>query len=91
MNKITLFLVIVIGALSFCLGTTKQSKAQDKNFTGIIPFVISNDRVGFFDQSNGRVYIYDNHISQCLFIGQIQSLGQPVNAVSSNPVSTINQ
>ncbi len=48
MNKITAFLLIVITALSFSLGTTMQSKAQNKSFAGIMPFVTSNDRVGFF-------------------------------------------
>ena len=76
MNKITASLVIVITALSFILGTTLQSKAQNKTLAGVMPFVTNNDRVGFLDQNTGRIYIYDNNISQCLFIGQIQSLGQ---------------
>jgi hypothetical protein len=91
MNKITAFLLIVITALSFCLGTTMPSKAQDKSFVGVLPFVTSNDRVGFLNQSNGQIYIYDNNLSQCLFIGQIQTLGKPIQVVSNTPVSTINQ
>ena len=91
MNKITIFLLIIIMALCFSLGTTMPSKAQDKNYTGIMPFVTTNDRVGFFDQSNGKIYIYDNNISQCLFIGQMQNLGQAVQVVTSTSVSTINQ
>ena len=90
MNKISVFLVIVIMALSFGLGTTMQSKAQDKNYSGIVPFVTSNDRVGFLDQSNGRVYVYDNNLVNCLFVGQIQSLGQPINIISTNNPSTLN-
>ena len=83
MNKIPIFLVIIIVALSFGLGTTMQSKAQDRNYSGIVPFATSSDRIGFFDQSNGRVYIYDNNVVNCLFIGQIQSLGKPINVVSA--------
>jgi len=89
MNKITIFLTIVIMALCFCLGSTMQGRAQDKNFTGILPFVTSNDRVGFLDQSNGRIYMYDSNISQCLFVGQIQSLGQPINVISQNNVNNL--
>ncbi len=89
MNKITIFLVIVIVALSFCLGTTMQSKAQDKNYSGIVPFVTSNDRVGFLDQSNGRIYVYDNNIANCVFIGQIRSLGESINLISSNTPSNL--
>jgi len=79
-----MFLLIIITALSFTLGATKQSKAQDKNYSGIVPFVTSNNRVGFLDQSNGRIYIYDSDIVNCLFVGQIESLGKPINVISSN-------
>ncbi|MBF0528947.1 MAG: hypothetical protein HQK55_06705, partial [Deltaproteobacteria bacterium] len=47
MNKITVFLIIVITALSFSLGATMQCKAQNKSFAGIMPFITSIDRVGF--------------------------------------------
>ena len=87
MNKISIFLMIVIVALSFTLGTTMQSKAQDKSYSSIVPFVTAN-RVGFLDQSNGRIYMYDSNITQCLFVGQIQSLGQPIQAISANAGST---
>ena len=83
MNKLTTLLTIVIIALSFTLGTTMQSKAQNKSFVGILPFVTSSDRIGFLDQSNGRIYIYDNNISQCVFTGQIQGLGQPIQVINS--------
>jgi len=82
MNKITAFLVIIITALSFILGATLQGKAENKSFAGIIPFITTNDRVGFFDQTNGRVYMYDNNISQCLFIGQVTGLGQPIQVIT---------
>ena len=89
MNKMTIFLLIIIMALSFSLGTTMQSKAQDKSFTGVLPFV-TNNRVGFLDQSTGRVYVYDSAIANCLFVGQIDTLGQAISVVSSNPASTLN-
>ena len=88
MNKTTAFLVIVITALSFVLGATIQSKAQNKSYAGIMPFVTSNDRVGFLDQNSGKIYMYDSNISQCVFVGQIQSLGQPIQALVANPSST---
>jgi hypothetical protein len=84
MNKITIFLVVVIMALSFYLGTTMSSKAQERSYSGIIPFVTGNDRVGFLDQSTGRVFVYDNNIVNCVFVGQIESLGKPIRVVSSN-------
>lgn len=89
MNKTTVFLLIVITA--FILGTTVQSKAQNRNYSGIVPFVTTNDRVGFLDQSNGRIYVYDSNIVKCLFVGQIQNLGEPINIISSNPPNTLTQ
>ncbi len=89
MNKITILLTIVITAMSFSLGATMQSKAASQTFPGVLPFITSNDRVGFFDQTSGRVYVYDSNIKQCLFIGQIDKLGQPINVLTSNPTDTL--
>ena len=89
MNKTTAFLLIVITALSFISRATVQSKAQNKNYSGIVPFATSSDRIGFLDQSNGRVYIDDNNVTNCLFIGQIQSLGKPIDTISSNNSSAV--
>lgn len=85
MNKITTFLMIIITALSFILGATMQSKAQskaeNKSYAGIIPFVSPSERLGFFNQNNGRIYMYDNNFSQCVFVGQVEDLGQPIQGV----------
>ena len=84
MNKITVFLLVIMMALCFCLGSTMQSKAQDKTFAGVVPFVTSNDRIGFFDQNSGRIYMYDDNIEKCLYVGQLHSLGQSVETVGAN-------
>ncbi len=90
MNKLTFGLSSIIVALSFCLGTAINSRAQDKSFSGVIPFVTSNDRVGFLDQNNGKVYVYDNNLGSCVFTGQIQTLGAPIQVISSPAVNTVN-
>jgi len=84
MNKTTAILLTVIATLSFIIGTTVQSKAQNKSFAGIVPFMSSSDRLGFFDQTSGKVYMYDNNFSECVFVGQIQSLGQAIQVVSKS-------
>ncbi len=78
MNKTTTCLSIVILALCFVLGATMQGKAQTKGFAGVLPFITGNNRMGFFDQNNGKVYLYDDNFSLCTFVGQIQELGQPI-------------
>ena len=82
MNKITPFLLIVITALSLVLVSTAQSKASNKNFSNIVPFMSSSDRLGFFDQSNGHVYMYDSNFSQCIYQGQVTALGKPIQALT---------
>ena len=84
MNKITVFLLTVIMALSFILGSTMQSKAQNKSFAGVIPFTTAGNRIGFLDQSNGKIYMYDDNMSQCVFVGQIQTLGQPIQVMGKS-------
>jgi hypothetical protein len=82
MNKTTAFLLVVITALSFILGSTMQGNAQNKGFSGIVPFSTTTDRLGFLDQNTGRIYVYENNYSQCVFIGQLQGLGQAIQTVS---------
>jgi hypothetical protein len=84
MNKLTPFLVMIIIALGFILGTTMQSKAANKGFMGVIPFVTSNNRVGFFDQGTGKIYMYDDNITTCLFVGQLTELGQSIQTLANN-------
>jgi len=85
MNKITAFLIVIIISLSFILGATIQSRAQNKvqtkNLAGVVPFVTSSDRLGFLNQNTGRIYMYDSSYSKCVFVGQISELGQPIEAV----------
>ena len=80
MNKISTLLLIIIAALSIMLVTTIQTKASNKAFESIIPFTTTSERLGFFDQSNGRIYMYDSNFSQCVFQGQMKALGQPIQA-----------
>jgi len=82
MNKITVFLLVIITALSFILGSTVQSKAQNKGFAGVVPFISNTDRLGFFDQNTGRIYMYDNNFSQCVYVGQMQGLGQAIQEIT---------
>ena len=93
MNKMTAFLVLLITVLSFCLGATLQGHAlaTKGGFEGIMPFVTSNDRVGFMDQANGRIYLYDGNLTNCIFVGQIDSLGKPINVINANSPESLSR
>lgn len=62
-------------------------QAQGAGFNNIIPFSTNAGRVGFFDQASGKVYIYDNNLSECVFIGQLSSLGGSIQKISGNTPS----
>jgi hypothetical protein len=87
MNKISTLLLITVTVLSLSLTVTK-SKAEEKSFMGVLPFVTTTDRMGFLDQRDGKIYIYDSNIHQCLFVGQIHKLGEPIEAVFAHPAHT---
>jgi len=94
MNKKAYLLLIGMAAVGLAFLITTQSKAAGKSFAGVVPFTTSGDRFGFFDQASGKIYLYDSNISQCVFKGQLQDLGQPIvvvdikNEPSTNGVSS---
>jgi hypothetical protein len=87
MNNI--YKIICVGALimgSVFIGSTVKSIAQEQpqqevlpaSFPGVVPFTMSSGRFGFFEQGTGRVFIYDDNLSECVYIGQLKKLGDPV-------------
>jgi hypothetical protein len=64
-----------------------QLMAQSKTFANVIPFATSTDRIGFFDQNSGSVYIYDNNLSECVFKGKMSDLGGTIHKLSDNTQS----
>jgi hypothetical protein len=83
MNRWLLSLMaITLTALVFTFFPNKLM-AQGKAFSNVIPFSTNAGRVGFFDQSNGKVYIYDNDLSTCVFSGQMHDLGGSIQKLSS--------
>lgn len=80
--KIICVCALVMG--SIFIGSTVKSTAQENqtiqtaSFPGVVPFSMSSGRFGFFEQGTGKIYIYDENISHCVYIGQLQKLGEPV-------------
>ena len=48
------------------------------SFEKVIPFATATGRLGFFDQSNGKIFVYDENWKNCVFKGQVKSLGEPL-------------
>ena len=89
MNKITLFLSVLCIILSFMLGSAIQSKADGKSFAGVVPFATSNGFFGFFNQNDGKFYLYDNNISECTFTGQLDELGKTITKIQAKNTAMI--
>lgn len=50
---------------------TKSSFSQVEVFSG------ASGYVKFFDKSTGKIYIYDNELTKCTAIVQVEELGKP--------------
>ena len=85
MKKIILGVVATVLALGgYFWGSSQPSLAQSKSYNSIIPFITASGRVCFFDQSKGKIYIYDNDLTTCLFIGELDELGKPLKIIKDN-------
>ena len=66
-----------------------KSFAQNANFRNVQLFITSSGRMSFFDQNDGKIYIYTDDGRQCVFIGQMEELGKPIKTTKlENQVNT---
>lgn len=85
----TIFKTICVCALiagSIFIGSTLPSTAEDKleslhSFPGVNAFTTASGRLGFFEQGTGRIYIYDDNVGDCVYIGQLKALGEPIESI----------
>jgi hypothetical protein len=83
MNKplfqtLCLFIIALSCILVFTAGRSQAAPVAMHSFPGTTAFATPSGRVGFFEQGTGRIYIYDDNLSECLYIGQMVALGEPV-------------
>ena len=70
---------IVLGSLF--IGSTVKSMAQNAptySFPGVTAFTTSSGRFGLFESGTGKIFLYDDNLSDCVFIGQLKTLGEPI-------------
>lgn len=61
--------------------STGKSQAGMHSFPGVSTFATAAGRIGFFEQGTGKIFIYDDNLSQCVFIGQMTALGEPIEKI----------
>jgi hypothetical protein len=82
MKKTTLCLfAIAIAMAIYSMISATQLAAQSMNFSNVIAFSTEKGHLCFFDQVNGKLYVYDGEGKACLFQGQLKELGKPFSPV----------
>jgi len=82
-------MLVMLAALAIVLSLTvfskvKTSSANPGSFDGVIPFTTSEGLIGFFDQKDGKVYIYDGDLANCLQVAQVDTLGKAMKILQKN-------
>ena len=82
-NTVLIMLVVLVVVLSLVLfSKAKVSSANPGSFDGVMPFTTSEGLIGFFDQKDGKVYIYDGSLTNCMQVSQIDELGKAAKVIA---------
>lgn len=68
------------GILLHAQDTADNSASSSKSFPGVIPFSTAGGTIGFFDQNNGKVYLYDGNMQNIVSVAQLDELGKPMSS-----------
>ncbi|MDD5045167.1 MAG: hypothetical protein PHU91_02455 [Candidatus Omnitrophica bacterium] len=75
-------LILGLGAVIFAQmdygTTTEKYGAKLGSFSYIQAFFAPDNKVGFFDNRDGKIYIYDTESNSCVKILQVNQLGNPL-------------
>lgn len=72
-------MVLLLGVSFYSMQSKKAESAV--NYQSIFPFRMSANRVGFFDQTAGRVFVYDSDLKYIVEVLQISKLGKPLKRI----------
>lgn len=62
-----------------------------QSFDHVVPFSTQSGRMGFFDQSDGTIYIYDSDLSKMLFKARLHELGDDIEHLERYDLPTSNK
>jgi len=57
---------------------TQSGFAQKKDFAHVVPFVLDEGELCLFDQTEGKLYLYDKRWEKCALTIEISELGEPL-------------
>ena len=92
MKKIALIVTcIALTVTNIILLSTRNSTAQQAAFFNVLPFMTQAGRMGFFNQEDGTIYIYDSDVKELLFKAQLKELGTPIDHLERNDLPEDNK
>jgi hypothetical protein len=68
----------VIAAIVFLHSSSSAQQQKEPDFSHVQIVTYASGMTGFFDSQTGRLYIYDNNWSQCLWAYKLTKLGEPM-------------
>lgn len=78
--QILCLMILLLGNFIF---TTSMLSAQSSSFAQVTPFSTLTGLFGFFDQRNGKIYLYDRDFKECLFQFELEELGKPIKKLQN--------
>ncbi len=86
MKKISILILFILTAVFIMMGPLflKPSTAQAVRFDGVVPFATTAGFMGFFDQKDGKIYLYDQDMKECITTAQVETLGAPLKMLQKS-------
>ena len=82
---LTIFTSLIIAILaSFAFQRYVLAQSETTSFPGLVPFGLAAGRFGFFDRTTGKIFIYNDNATDCIFIGKLKELGKPIEKEHSD-------
>ena len=62
-SKFYSLLILVVSLVLLTTALQKQTSAQSVQFDGVVPFSTTGGLMGFFNQKDGKLYLYDPNLA----------------------------
>lgn len=72
------FIALMLLFSIFVFFQLKHSAASANKFDGVVPFSTEGGLMGFFNQNDGKIYLYDGNLQNCVLVSQMDELGRPI-------------
>ena len=86
-----LMLSITVCALVMLTGLFVQQSqlfAQSSSLANVVPIPLAGGRLGLFDRTEGKIYVYDRNLEKCLLTAEVQKLGDPLRVELIEKIDT---